>query len=131
MNESKNRGSEATRGEESTAYTARKTPQRRGRKNNPRSKNQTRASSPKEKDGTSSRLSPPHPLESIDEIANLEIHKESTGADYKADSPIKNYRVKSKKSSYISNCLKSNNHYTEEKLRSLNWLKKDPSHDTL
>ena len=34
-------------------------------------------------------------------------------------------RIKFKKNSYIKNCIKRNDHYTEEKLRSLNWMRKE------
>ena len=39
-------------------------------------------------------------------------------------------RIKAKKSNYITNCLKKNGHYTEEKLNSLRWLKKTSSEPT-
>ena len=34
-------------------------------------------------------------------------------------------RIKFKKNSYIKNSFKKNDHYTEEKLRSLNWMRKE------
>ena len=46
------------------------------------------------------------------------------GADG-AEEPVEISRIKYKKNTYIKNCIQRNQHYTEEKLKSLNWMKKD------
>jgi hypothetical protein len=67
-------GSEATRGEDSTTLTSRKTPQKLTRKMR-KSKNQTGENSPR--DATPSGLSPSFPLESITENSNIKVQEKN------------------------------------------------------